>query len=175
MASEINSELSRLRADAPALIGRLIGAAQEALARDVHLPNISYCSLLLKMGAGEVAQEFVRHFSIGPGNSDALADDDTPLFSLELATFDAPDPVALALQTSTARFKQLRAQAKAAGVAGLAALDKEKFLAFLRAGLTQARIDAASAERLMPYLAEALDQELLSIYGGIATRLAAVR
>ena len=36
---------------APAMVGRIVEAMQLALARDAQLPNMSYCSLLMKLGA----------------------------------------------------------------------------------------------------------------------------
>lgn len=171
IVAQMPQTLSR---DAPAMIGRTVEALQALLARDAHLPNISYCSLLVRLGTTDLTREFVAALSDAasqlsrPAKASA-AGMSTFGLSLELVGGADVDPSRDTMRESTELFQQVLAAAKAQGVRGLEAYGKDFFLAALRRAFLSSRFDEENVTRLMPYACRALDAELLRLYRGIDT------
>ena len=152
---------------APAMVGRIVEAMQLALARDAQLPNMSYCSLLMKLGANDVTRAFLADLSEAvaqlrkPVNPAAAA---TSMAGLWLEPIGEADPSLDTMQQSTELFGRVAAKAKALGVKGIDAYGKAFFLGPLHQALGKARIDDENIARIMPYACRALDAELVSLY-----------
>ena len=152
---------------APLMVGRIVEAMQLALARDAQLPNMSYCSLLMKLGANDVTREFLADLSEAvvqlrkPVNPSAAA---TSVAYLWLEPIGEVDPSLDAMQQSTELFGRVVAKAKALGVKGVEAYGKAFFVGPVRQALVKARVDDVNISRIMPYACRALDAELVSLY-----------
>lgn len=151
---------------APLMIGHIIESMQIAIARDAQLPNVSYCSLLLKLGANDMAREFSMELKQAvahrrkPKDPGALPS----AFGLLLEPIGAADPSVETMQNSTELFGRVLAKTEALGINGLQAYGKEFFLAPLREAMVKARIDEDNIARMMPYACRALDAELARLY-----------
>lgn len=151
---------------APSMAGRIIAAMQAELARDAQLPHISYCTLLLKVGADDLAREFAE------GMKEAAARKHRPkppnavpsAFGLLLEPMDGADPSIGTMERSTALFGRVVAKSAALGVNGFEAYGREYFLGPFREALAKARVDDPSIARLMPYACRAFDAELVRLY-----------
>jgi hypothetical protein len=151
---------------APSMIGRMIEKMQGALARDAHLPQVSYCTLLLKVGADDVAREFVA------GLADVAARKRQPKppnalpsgFGMLLEPMNESDPSIGTMEESTKAFGRMVARATSLGVNGFEAFGKEYFLGPFREALLKARVDEPSVACLIPYACRALDGELVRVY-----------
>lgn len=157
--------------NAPALISRIIDNMQAELARDVHLPNIPYCALIVKLSANDIAREFVEGFKAELTNLPEKSPPATSMFTLELSFSDVVDPTVDALRQSSKLFEALCINAKTRGVEGIHLLGKDVFLTPLREALVKARIDDVNVGNLIPYACRALDLELLALYQRINSQI----
>jgi uncharacterized protein YigA (DUF484 family) len=152
---------------APAMVSRIVEAMQLALARDAQLPNMSYCALLMKLGANDVTRAFLADLSEAvaqlrkPLNPAAAA---TSMAGLWLEPIGEADPSLDTMQQSNELFGRVVAKARALGVKGVDAYGKAFFLGPLNQALVKARIDDVNIARIMPYACRALDAELVSLY-----------
>jgi hypothetical protein len=151
---------------APALAAHVVRSTQAGLERDAESPGISACLLLMKVAAADMQREFAAALqeaartvqTEGPAGSGALG----AAFSLEPAGGD--DPTAAAMQQSSEQFARLLAASRARGVAGIELYGKAFFVTPLQNALAKARIDDATAARIMPYACVALDAALQRVY-----------
>jgi len=155
--------------ESPKIIGAIIESMQNALTRDAHLPNIPYCSLLLKLGAADLTREFVAAFEVGATSAPENQSLPRSGLSLEMMNDEAEDPSEKTMHQSSGLFEQLRANFKRLGIEGVEAFAKDAFLVPLRQGLIKSRFDEPNVVRLMPYACKALDVELVLLYRRIST------
>ena len=184
MQDVVKSSLTKLPekivAYAPTMIGRVVDNMQITLGRDAHLPNISYCALLVKLGAADIAREFTAHLDHVLTGA-AVPPQDTSFSTtisslpLELLSADGPDPSVQALRASSDLFDTVAAKAKVLGIKDFRIYGKKLFLAALRQGFTKARIDEENIARLLPYACSALDTELVTLYGRFETMLGKIQ
>ncbi len=158
---------------APAMALRIVVGTQQCLARNAHLPEISYCSLLMNLGAGDVVRELTAELRIAAAQvraSDSNADM-IGAAGLWLEPVGEDDRSLQALQKSSELFARIAAGYRARGLNGVEAYAKGFFLGPLRQALTRSRIDDATSSRIMPYACAALDAELLRLYDGFAAQM----
>ena len=155
---------------APTMAARAVATMHQQLARDAHLPQMSYAGLLVKLGASDLARGFVAHLSdtlrgkSAAQPQPAFAASTISRMSLELQATDGPDLAMLALQASSDRFKALNIRAKSLGLREFRVYGKDLFLAALREGFVMARIDDSNVALLRPYACGALNAELVALY-----------
>lgn len=151
---------------APAMAGRIIAAMQAELARDAQLPQISYCTLLLKVGADDVSREFADGLREAAARKTRPKPPNAPPsgFGLLLEPMNESDPSVGNMQKSSEAFGRVVAKAAVLGVNGFEAYGKEYFLGPFREALAKARVDESSVARLMPYACRAFDTELVRLY-----------
>jgi hypothetical protein len=158
---------------APQMALRIVEGTQQCLARNAHLPEISYCSLLMKLGAKDVIRELTAELRSAAaqvrasvGNADTVG-----AAGLSLAPVGEEDRSLQALQKSSELFARIAAGYGARGLKGVEAYATGFFLGPLRQALTRSRIDDTTSSRIMPYACEALDAELLRLYEGFAAQM----
>lgn len=155
--------------NASSMMLRMVAAMQKAIAEDGHLTDASYCVLLLKMTADDLAGGFERSIR---ESMDALHSGDAGLnFSatgFSLAIEPIGDHVATEkadFQAATLAFEKLLARGKAMGVRGLRNYDRDVLLTCLKQAMAKSRMSSDEAAKVLPYARRALNDELVRLYG----------
>lgn len=150
------------------MMQRIVLAMQKAIAEDQQLPDASYCVLLLKMAADDLAAGFERSIR---ESMDALRSSDAqPGFtatSFSLAIEDTSHEAAAEradFQAATAAFDRFAARGKSLGMRGLRSYDKDVLWTCLKQAFAKSRVSAEEASKVLPYARRALNDELVRLY-----------
>jgi hypothetical protein len=155
--------------NAQSMMQRMVAAMQQTIATDRRLENSSYCALLLKMSADDLVREF--DLAIKESMAVVKRDAGKPGISaqgwgLSIEPLEAETTTsATDFLSSTALFEKLCAKASSHGIQGLAAFNKELFLASVNEAFTKARIAPAEVNKIKAFAGPALNDELVKLYG----------
>ena len=154
--------------NASAMMLRMVATMQQAIGADLALENASYCALVLKMTASNLAQEFedaVRDSMLAIRRDSGKPQFSASGFALSIEPLEAGASSLLAdFQTSTAAFDKVCAKAGGLGVSGLGLYNKDVMMACVSAAFAKSRVEASEASKMLPYARRALNDELLRLY-----------
>ena len=148
---------------------RMVAVMQKSISEDGQLADASYCVLLLKMAADDLATGFER--AIRESMEALNAGDGGPSFSatgFSLAIEPIGDDVASEkadFQTASQAFDKLLAKGKSLGVRGLRNYERDVVLTCLKQALAKSRMSSDEAAKVLPYARRALNDELVRLYG----------
>lgn len=154
--------------NASSMMLRMVGAMQKSMTEDGRLADASYCVLLLKMTADDLASGFER--SIRESMDSLRSGDAGQAFSatgFSLAIEPIGDDVSAekaAFQTSSVAFEKFCAKGKSLGVRGLRNYERDILLTCLKQALVKSRMSSDEAARMLPYARRALNDELVRLY-----------
>jgi len=147
---------------------RMVAAMQQAIGADLQMENASYCALVLKMTADNLAQEFdaaVKESMLAIRRDGGKAQFTASGFALSIEPMEAAASSLQAdFQTSTAAFDRVCAKANALGVQGVRLYNKDVLLACVSEAFAKSRVETAEAAKMLPYARRALNDELLRLY-----------
>jgi hypothetical protein len=154
--------------NANAMMLRMVSAMQQAIGADTAMENATYCALVLKMTADNLAQEFElavrasmeairRDGGRGQFSASGLALAIEPLES-------AASSLESDFQTSTEAFDKVCDKADRLGVKGIRLYNKDVILACVSEAFSKSRVEASEAAKMLPFARRALNDELLRLY-----------
>ena len=147
---------------------RMVAAMQQAIAADLQMENASYCALVLKMTADNLAQEFegaVRESMAAIRRDSGKAQFSVSGFALAMEPMEAAASSLQAdFQTSTAAFDRVCAKAGALGAPAVGLYNKDVMLACVTEAFAKSRVEATEAAKMLPFARRALNDELLRLY-----------
>jgi hypothetical protein len=150
------------------MMQRIVSAMQVSIMADQQLPDASYCALLLKMTADDLASGFeraVKESMAALATADANPNFTATGFSLAIEPMegDGSSEKADFLKASAA-FDRLFAKGNALGVKGLRNYDRDVLLACLKDAFAKSRMSTEEAGKVLPYARRALNDELVRLY-----------
>lgn len=147
---------------------RMVAVMQKSIAQDGQIPDASYCVLLLKMTADDLASGFER--SIRESMEALHSGDAGPSFSatgFSLAIEPIGDDVAAEkadFREASLAFDKLIAKGKSLGVRGLRNYERDVLLTCLKQAMAKSRMSSEEAARMLPHARRALNDELVRLY-----------
>ena len=154
--------------NASPMMQRIVAAMQKSIGEDQQLADASYCVLLLKMAADDLAAGFER--AIRESMAALRSGDGGPNFSATGFSL-AIEPLAddgstekADFHLSTVAFDKLLAKGKALGVRGLRNYERDVLLTCMKQSFAKSRVSGEEAAKLLPYARRALNDELVRVY-----------
>ncbi len=173
MSDLFNQTVARLPGilvkNANAMMLRIVAAMQQAIASDQQLADSSYCVLLLKMTADDLASGFeraIKESMAALGSADTGPSFTATGFSLAIEPIAEGDGSTEKsdFQASAVAFDTLCAKGKALGVQGLRNYRRDVLFACLKETFAKSRVSPEEAARVLPYARRALNDELVRLY-----------
>lgn len=150
------------------MMRRVVAAMQVSIEADRQLADASYCVLLLKMSADELANGFersVRESMDALHQRDAGQNFSATGFSLAIEPVEDDVSTEKAdFLAATEAFSKLLAKGKALGVGGLRNYDRDVLFTCLKQAMARSRMSAQEVQRVLPYARRALNDELVRLY-----------
>jgi len=154
--------------NASPMMSRMVSAMQKSITDDQRLPDASYCVLLLKMAADDLAGGFeraIRESMAALRSNGAGADFSATGFSLAIETVDDDSATEkVDFQASAVAYDRFVARGKSLGLRGLRNYGRDVLLTCLKEAFAKSRVSADEAAKLLPYARRALNDELVRLY-----------